>query len=150
MIERIITPQTAPLIMPKMARWLAEQFRQGMTLKITISEYELTRSNAQNRLLFGVWYKEIVLHLSEHYGIKCSPAALHEDLIQRLGYYKVETGLNGDVIVREKTSKMGVKRFTKLLNDLEQYALENWQLRLSHPDDLYLAAMYKQESSNGK
>ena len=145
MIERIITPQTAAVIMPKMARWLAEQFRQGMTLQITISEYELTRSEAQNRLLWGVWYKEIVLHLSEHYGLKCSPDALHEDIIVLLGYYKIKNGLNGGSKVREKTSKMGVKRFTKLLNDLEKYALENWQLKLSHPDDLYLAAMYKKE-----
>jgi len=135
--------------MPKLANWIWQMIKQGNSLEITVKEVEHNRSNAQNRLLWGVFHKEACVHLKEHYGVACSPDALHEEILVLLGYYKEKTGLNGFVKVRESTSKMSSKRFCKFLTDYEQYALENWQLQFSHPDDLYLMAMLKQEKSNG-
>lgn len=137
----LITKENANSLMPKVAQFIQSELKAGNSVELEINRVELTRSNAQNRLLWGVWYKEIVQHLKDHHGVHASPDAIHEDIVQRLGYYKVKSGLNGDVIVREQTRKMSVKRFTQLLNDLEQYSITNWGLYLSHPEDIYYMAM---------
>lgn len=137
----LVTKENANTLMPKIAEFILNEIKQNNAVDIELNKVENSRSLAQNRLLWGVWHKSAIEHLKAHYGIHCSPDALHEEIVEKLGYYKVKQGLSGDVIVREQTKKMSTKRFTKLLNDYEQYALENWQLQMPHPADIYYLAM---------
>lgn len=114
--------------------------KAGKVLEVGFKEYENDRSAAQNRLLWK-WHNESCAHIKAHWGVVCSPQALHEEITERLGYFTTERGVKGMVNVRERTSKMSTKRFTQFLNDYEQYAVETWDLRFSHPDDLYYMAM---------
>lgn len=137
----LVTKENANSVMPKLAEFIWNEIKQGEAVDIEVNKVESSRSLAQNRLLWGVWHKSAVNHLKEHYGIHCSPDALHEEIVEKLGYYKVKQGFNGNVIIREQTRKMSMKRFTEFLNDYEQYALENWRLQMPHPIDIYYLAM---------
>ena len=148
MITRYLDKSNINTVLPKMCQWIGEQVELSNKIKIELSEYNNSRSISQNKLLWGVFHKEACLHLKEHFGLCVSAQALHEDIVERLGYYKEQMGLNGFKKVRESTSKMSTKRFAQFLNDYEQYALTNWNLQFSHPEDIYLTAMYEQEKNS--
>mgnify|MGYP000079565175 CR=1 FL=1 len=135
-----VTKDNCQVVMPQFNAQVWSLLKQGLTLKVAANEAENDRSLAQNRLLW-LWHNESCKHIKDHWGVVCSPEALHEELIERLGYFKLERGVKRMVKVREKTSKMGVKRFTQLLNDYEHYALDVWKLQLPHPADMYHMAM---------
>jgi hypothetical protein len=117
---------------------------QTKTTKIAVKfgEFNQTRSQAQNRLLWK-WHGELRAHIEECTGVISDNDTIHEYVISKIGEIKIKSVGGEEVKVREKTSKMTVKRFTEFLNLYERWARDKYDLQFSHPEDIYWQAFGK-------
>ncbi|MGI9338350.1 MAG: recombination protein NinB [Gammaproteobacteria bacterium] len=117
-------------------------------IDVKISKHRESRSLKQNSLMWK-WNSEIMTHMREHYGQIADAEDWHEVLVSRL--QPVETGVielpDGNVFFlgRTRTSKMTVAEMSDYLNLLEAYCAEHLELILTRPDELYWAALMKEE-----
>ena len=117
---------------------------QTETTKIAVKfgEFNQTRSQAQNRLLWK-WHSELRVHIEECTGVISDNDTIHEYVISKIGEIEIKSVGGEELKVREKTSKMTVKRFTEFLNLYERWARDKYDLQFSHPEDIYWQAFGK-------
>ena len=113
-------------------------------LTVTVEEAEDNRRIAQNRLLF-MWHNELSKHIDETTGQKFSSDDIHEYVAEQLLPKRAITLDNNPIIVRTKTSKLKVKEFAEFLTRYDIWANEKYNCKFTHPDDLYLKAVMKDE-----
>ncbi len=127
--------------MPSLGNAIRKSLSEGQELIVEFKPHKSNRSSAQNRLMWK-WNQEISEHLREHFGQENSSEDIHEVLVRkRCGVKVVQIGNEEPIIARKQTKKMNTAEFTEYLNWLEQYSAEHLQLQVSHPADLYHAAM---------
>ncbi len=109
--------------------------------EVTIAEAGSARSIAQNSL-YWKWMTELGKQVSKKTGASINKD--HMDIYfkkQFLPYSRNNIG--GEIIeVLTGTSKLGIKKFTSYLNEIEAYALPKGYT-LPFPEDLYAEAMGK-------
>lgn len=105
-------------------------------LRVTVEPYRARRRVAQNNL-WWLWISILARHLKESTGEIWAKDDLHEALkVKLLGQRAIELG--GEVVsVTRSTAALTVVEFSDLLNDLDHYCQERWNLTLPHPEDLY-------------
>ena len=113
-------------------------------LTVTVEEAEDNRRIAQNRLLF-MWHNELSKHIDETTGHKFSSDDIHEYVAEQLLPKRAITLDNNPIIVRTKTSKLKVKEFAEFLTRYDIWANEKYNCKFTHPEDLYLKAVMKDE-----
>ena len=114
-------------------------------LVLSIKEDKESRSNKQNRLLW-LWHGELASHLLEHQGKQFGTDDIHEYIVGKVLPRKAVIMPDGEpVIVRASTKKLKVKEFADLLNKYEYLCSETYGLHLTRPDDLYFAALMRDE-----
>lgn len=106
---------------------------------VTVEPYEITRSKAQNRLLWK-WHGEVKDWLLESVDIVASSDDVHDEMIGLLLPKKINP-INNEK-VRQSTRKLGVKKFAELLEMYEAYMAKDKGVLLSRPDDLYYIAVH--------
>lgn len=112
-------------------------------LKITIEEDALTRSEAQNRLLWR-WHGEYVKHRYNCAGEVFSTEQWHDKMVPEF-LPSEPVKINGEWhIPRVETKKLKVKEFAKFLTKYEIEA-EHDECIFTQPEDLYLKAVMQDE-----
>lgn len=108
-------------------------------VSVTVEEHKITRSVAQNKLLW-LWHGEVKRHLEEHYDLVVSSDDVHEEMIGRLlpmVYNPISKGER-----RQSTRALNVKGFAELLEKYEAYMAKEKGVFLTQPDDLYYIAVH--------
>jgi hypothetical protein len=114
-------------------------------VKVTVEELIDTRKLAQNKLNF-MWCGEVAKHVFKSQGLVCSSEDIHELIARKLLPLRV-VEINGETIIyRSETKTLSIKKFSDYLARFEYYASEQLGATLSHPEDLYIIALMKQES----
>lgn len=106
---------------------------------VTVEEYKVTRSVAQNKLLW-LWHGEVKKYLEEHHGIIASSDDVHEEMISRL-LPMVFSPISKQKR-RQSTRALNVKGFAELLEKYEAYMASEKGVFLTQPDDLYYIAVH--------
>ena len=114
------------------------------SVKITVEDYTETRRLAQNKLLFR-WHGELSKHIEESTGDAFDSEDIHEYVSEKLLPKRVVSIGGEPIIVRTKTSKLHVGKFSDFLNRYDRWAYDKYECRFSHPDDLYLKAVMQDE-----
>jgi hypothetical protein len=113
-------------------------------VKVTIEELTDTRKLAQNKLNF-MWCGEVAKHVFKSQGLVCSSEDIHELIARKLLPLQV-VAINGETIIyRSETKTLSIKKFSDYLARFEYYASEQLGATLSHPEDLYIIALMKQQ-----
>jgi len=113
-------------------------------LKITIEEATDGRGLAQNRLLW-LWHNELSNHINEHQGQIYGTEIIHIYVVgELLPKHVIETPA-GPEIERTQTKKLGVKAFAEFLTKYDMWATDKYKCQFTHPEDLYLKAVMKDE-----
>lgn len=111
-------------------------------LKVSITKLEVSRSAAQNRLLWK-WNSAIQLHMRESFGQIASAEEWHEVLVNKLCPSTVRRIDMPDgtayKVGRARTSDFKVKEMTEYLERLDHYCADGLGLLLPHPEDLVYA-----------
>ena len=113
-------------------------------VKITVEDYTETRRLAQNSLLF-LWHDELSQHIETTTGDYFNSDDIHEHVADNLLPKRVVVIGGEPIIVRTKTSKLHVGKFSDFLSRYDRWAYDKYQCRFSHPDDLYLKAVMQDE-----
>lgn len=137
--KKIINKGNYQTVCDWLVSYLAEETKTK-TMAIKVGEFNQTRSIAQNRLLWK-WHGELRSHIEECTGYISDNDSIHEYVLSKIGQNQVATIGGESFDVREKTSKMTVKRFTEFLNLYDRWAREKYQLNFSKPEDIYYQAM---------
>ena len=119
----------------------AGAFGAGKAVEIVAREKKRSRSLAQNRLLWGVLYKEIVEHINASQGTQFSDEDIHEWCKQQfLGSHIVE--IRGEPIrARKSTTKLTVDQMSDYIDRIYHWAATSIGVHLTEPQDLLAEAM---------
>ncbi len=113
-------------------------------IKITVEVAVGKRRVAQNRLMW-MWHSELASHIETSTGKMFDSEDIHEHVVDKLlPKYAVDIGDN-PIIVRTKTSGLGVKVFAEFLTRYEIWVSETYHCRFTQPIDLYMQAVMKDE-----
>jgi len=140
MAKKIINKDNVNDSMLWLVPHLINEANQGKVIGIEFKELKQSRSLAQNRLMWR-WHKEFRLHIELCTGQVHDNNTIHELVVSKVGSNSPQSVLDEVVIVREKTSKMTIKRFTEFLENYERWVRERFNCSFSHPEDLYYQAM---------
>jgi len=113
----------------------------GKRWEVTISEAGSARSMAQNNL-YWVWLTDISNQMSKDPNINVDKGHMHIFFKKKFLPYTVKT--IGGILIENMTStkKLGIKKFTEYLTEIEVYTLRRGYT-LPFPD-IYAEAMGKQ------
>ena len=110
-------------------------------MQVTISEYRMTRSIAQNRLMHK-WFNVISEHWLLTTGEAFSAVAWKEQLKRMfLGFDEIELPNGGFIHNTKQTRDCNTKELTEFLEKVEAWAATEINCQLPHPDDYYYLAM---------
>lgn len=110
-------------------------------LQVSIAEYRMTRSIAQNRLMHQ-WFNVIADHWLKSTGESFSPAAFKELLKRKfLGFDLVDLPDGQKVAQTKRTRDCTTKELTDFLEKIEAWSVIEIECQLPHPDDYYYLAM---------
>lgn len=127
----------------RIALMIAALDLSGKKWKVTLTNEDESRSSAQNRLLWK-WNGEIQAHMRDTHGQVASAEDWHDLMTRRLMPVGTDTVIiDGEefVVGRWRSSKATTKEMSEYMHLLDMYCAESLQLILSHPLDLYHAAM---------
>lgn len=113
-------------------------------IRITVEVDEETRRVRQNRLLF-LWHNELSKHIEHSTGQIFDVDDIHEYVAEKLLPKRVITVDDEPIIARTQTRKLSVKDFADFITRYEYWAHEKYECKFSHPDDLYLQAVMRDE-----
>ena len=117
-----------------------KRYSDGEILEIIIKEYVPKRSVQQNRLYWGLWLKEISSYTG--YEEDCLHELFRSEFLPHILGVERESELFGlKKTIRHSTTDCTVKQFTDYLERIERFANTEIGITLSHPEDLYYAAM---------
>lgn len=122
------------------------QSGSGVLYCVDIKRHSDKRSDAINRLLWGLWYPQIQRFLFDVHNIAVKTDDLHEELVELLLPMEPYTSLTGDTLMRrQRTHKFTNKQFCEYMEKLEFHYSVNMdkfnQYPLPKPDDVYQRAM---------
>jgi hypothetical protein len=110
-------------------------------MQVTISEYRMTRSIAQNRLMHQ-WFNLIAEHWHSSTGESFTPMAFKELLKRKfLGFDLVDLPDSQKLAQTKRTRDCNTKELTEFLEKVEAWAATEINCQLPHPDDYYYLAM---------
>ena len=110
-------------------------------IEVTIKEYNLTRSDAQNKLMH-LWFNEISKHVHLTQDIIFSAEVWKDELKEKfLGFDFVERPSGKVVAQVKKTSKCSVKELSEFLEKVDHYCVTRFELMLPRPSEIYFKAM---------
>jgi hypothetical protein len=115
-------------------------FAKGKAVEIVAREKKRNRSLAQNRLLWGVVYREIRDHINDSQGTQFSDEDIHEWCRQQfLDSHIVE--IRGDPVrARKSTASLTVEQMTDYIDRLYHWAATSLGVQLSEPEDMMAEA----------
>ena len=105
-----------------------------------LKEHKLNRTLAQNGL-YWLWVGEIKDHIYLSTGERHSKDDLHDYLSSEFLPTRVIEVMGKIKAIRSSTAKLNTKTFTNYLEQIDMYAVNNLELNLSRPQDLYFKAM---------
>ena len=110
-------------------------------IEVTIKEYTLTRTEAQNRLMH-MWFNAISEHVYLTQDVIFSPEIWKDELKEKfLGFDFVERPSGKIVAKVKKTSKCSVKELSEFLEKVDHYCVTRLELMLPRPSEIYFKAM---------
>lgn len=107
---------------------------EGKQVSIEIKEVKNTRSNRQNRYMYGVVYKLAAQGLKDTQGGVWSLDRTKHELKIAVGHYEVYEGLNGAVKEPLPTPQMDTAEFAKLIDDMRALCWEYFTIDIPDPD----------------
>jgi len=126
----------------------AKQIQAEDGITVTIEERKMTRSLAQNSLLW-LWNDRIRIGMVDAGGTYLSKDELHDVLADHLLPTEVIEFEGKTITRRYSTAKLKVAKFTEFLSRIEEWAIGRG-ISLPHPEDIYHKAMGRKHNQHGQ
>ncbi len=108
---------------------------EGKTVEITVKAKRDTRSNKQNRYMYGVIYKLAAKGLEDSQGGIWSVERTKRELKIAVGHYEEYVGLDGEIVKEPlPTPDMNTLAFTILIDHMRLLCLEFMGINIPNPD----------------
>lgn len=112
----------------------------GNKYRVEVKRNYDRRTLAQNSLLH-LWCNESSREYATIYGPYYKPVSWKE-YFKQMFLGEESTNINGRIVTWiKRTSDLNKKEFTEFLNNIDIYMASEFNIQLSHPEDVYLVAM---------